>query len=494
MRAPRTGPSLALASALAFGAARPAPAQPAPAQPAPAQPAAGRAAPAAFRARAAADSAAAAALGAGRTAGLVVLAVRGRDTLVARAYGRADVENDAPLTTDHTFQLASITKQFTAAAVLALVQDGRVALDSAVTRYLPGAPARALLRGRRVTVRQLLSHTAGLPDYADVPRDRALGPLHPPPDSLLGFVRGVPFLFAPGDQLRYSNTGFVLAGQLIERVTGRPYAAFVEERVLRPAGVARAHFCDPERLVPRLARGYAAGRAGLRPAAFVSPHEPWAAGGFCATAGDLATWNAALHGAAGGRVLAPATYAEMVRPAAVRGGRVGRYGLGVRLEAVAGRRAVSHGGDIDGFTTFTTYLPDDSLNVTVLVNTQGPTRADEVAAAVVAAALGPRPAAAPAPAPTAADVAALAGVYDNGDVEITPAADEAGRAAVRFRFGPMPPVLLRAEGRERGGWVFADARARLAFEAPPPGAASGARSPAVWADLGVALVRWARVP
>jgi CubicO group peptidase (beta-lactamase class C family) len=422
----------------------------------------------------------------------VVLAVRGRDTLVARGYGRADVENDAPLTTGHTFQLASITKQFTAAAVLALVQDGRVALDSAVTRYLPDAPVRALLRGRRVTVRQLLSHTAGLPDYADVPRGRALGPLHPRPDALLGRVRDVPFSFAPGDQLRYSNTGFVLAGQLIERVTGRPYAAFVEGRVLRPAGVARAHFCDPERLVPRLARGYAAGeeagRAGLRPAAFVSPHEPWAAGGFCGTAGDLAAWNAALHEAAGGRVLAPAAYAEMVRPAAVRGGRVGRYGLGLMLGDVAGRRAYSHAGDIDGFTTFTAYLPDDSLNVTVLVNTQGPTRADAVAAAVVAAALGPRPAAAPAPAPTAAEVAALAGVYANGDAEITPAADDAGRAAVRFRFGPTPPVLLRAAGRERGGWVFADARVRLAFEAPPPGAAPGARSPAVWADLGAALL------
>jgi CubicO group peptidase (beta-lactamase class C family) len=488
MRTPRARPALALASALALGAA----------QPARAQPAAGHADPAAGRARAAADSAAAAALATGRTAGLVVLAVRGRDTLVARGYGRADVENDAPLTTGHTFQLASITKQFTAAAVLALVQDGRVALDSAVTRYLPDAPVRALLRGRRVTVRQLLSHTAGLPDYADVPRGRALGPLHPRPDALLGRVRDVPFSFAPGDQLRYSNTGFVLAGQLIERVTGRPYAAFVEGRVLRPAGVTRAHFCDPERLVPRLARGYAAGGAGLRPAAFISPHEPWAAGGFCSTAGDLAAWNAALHGAAGGRVLAPAVYAEMVRPAAVRGGRVGRYGLGVRLGQVAGRRAVSHGGDINGFTTFTTYLPDDSLNVTVLVNTQGPTRADAIAAAVVAAALGERaaaaPAPAPAPAPTAAEVAALAGVYANADVEITPAADEAGRAAVRFRFGPTPPVLLRAAGREGGGWVFADADVRLAFEAPPPGAASGARSPAVWADLGVALVRWARVP
>lgn len=435
---------------------------------------------AATRARAALDSIADASVGRGQAAGMVVVAVRGRDTLVARAYGRADVENDVPMTTGHVFQLASITKQFTAAAVLALVDSGVVALDAPITRYLPEAP----VGGRPVTVRQLLSHTAGVPDYAEAPPGRLLSRLDLPPDSLLALVQGTPAYFAPGDQMRYSNTGFVLLGQLVARVSGRPYAAYVVERVLRPAGAATAHFCDPEALVPRIARGYALGPTGLRPAAFISPHVPWAAGGFCGTAADLTAWNAGLHAARGGRVLSSARYAEMTRPAAVRGGRPARYGLGVALTEVAGRRAYQHGGDINGFTTFTAYLPDDSLGVTVLVNTQGPTRPDAVAAAVVRAALGASPTPAPTPAPR--DLAPFTGRY--GEAVFTAATDAAGAPALRMARGPMPPVLLRFAGRDASGWTFTDGRGRFTFDAP----VGTAPSAALWADLGVSLVRWDR--
>jgi CubicO group peptidase (beta-lactamase class C family) len=427
------------------------------------------------RARAALDSIARAAVDGGRAAGIVALAVRGRDTLVAGAYGRADVENDAPLSVDHVFQLASITKQFTAAAVLTLVDAGRVALDTPITRYLPDAP----VRGRPITVRQLLAHTSGLPDYAESPDAESLRPLDPPPDSLLALVRTTPFYFASGDQMRYSNTGFVLLGQLITKVSGQPYATYVEERVLRPAGVARAHFCDLRRLVPRLARGYSATARGIVPAAFISPHVPYAAGGFCGTAADLTAWNAALHG---GRVLSRAALAEMTRPGVVRGGRPTRYGLGLGLSDVAGRRAFHHGGDIHGFTTFTAYLPDDSLSVTVLINTQGPTRPDLVAAALVDALLGARPARTPSPPPS---LRPFVGRYGD-DVEITIAADGAGAPALRMARGPMPPVLLRPESHDDGAWTFTDGRSRYTFE---PGAQG---SPAMWADMGPAVVRWER--
>ncbi len=434
---------------------------------------------AAGRARAALDSIAEATVGRGQAAGMVAVVVRGRDTLVAKAYGRADVENDVPMTTGHVFQLASITKQFTAAAVLALVDSGVVALDAPITRYLPDAP----VRGQPMTVRQLLGHTAGIPDYAESPRGRAVGRLDVPPDTLLALVRDTPLYFTPGALMRYSNTGFVLLGQLIERVTGRPYAAYVEERVLRPAGATGARFCDPEALVPRIARGYALGATGLRPAAFVSPYAPWAAGGFCGTAADLGAWNAGVHAARGGRVLTRASHAELTRPGTIAGGRRTRYGLGVSLVEVAGRRAYQHGGDIAGFTTFTAYLPDDSLSVTVLINTQGPTRPDVVAATVVRAALG---VAAAAPAPPR-DLAPFAGRF-GGDVVFSVVADAAGAPALRLARGPLPPVVLRFAGRDADGFTFTDGRARYTFDPP----AVGAASPALWADLGVALVRWER--
>jgi hypothetical protein len=177
----------------------------------------------------------------------------------------------------------------------------------------------------------------------------------------------------------------------------------------------------------------------------------------------------------------------MTRPGTVAGGRRTRYGLGLQLGELAGRRAWSHGGDIDGFTTFTAYLPDDSLSVTVLVNTQGPTRPDAVAAAVADAALGPRaePNREPPAPPRAAELAALAGAY-GGDVVFAPAVDAAGHPTLRITRGPLPPTLLRPAGRGAEGWTFTDGRSHYTFEA------DAGQGRAVWADLGVALVRWER--
>jgi hypothetical protein len=219
----------------------------------------------------------------------------------------------------------------------------------------------------------------------------------------------------------------------------------------------------------------------------VSPHVPYAAGGFCGTAGDLVAWNAELHGRRGGRLLPDDAYAEMTRPAVVAGDRRPRYGLGVGLGEIAGRSARHHGGDIDGFTTFTAYLPDDSLNVTVLINTQGPTRPDAVAAVVTEAALGRRrPATAEAP---PGDLSRFAGAYGE-DVVFTPIV-AGGTRALRIERGPLPPAVLHYTGRDATGWTFSDGRARYTFEAA---GVRGSPSPAVWADLGVSLVRWERAP
>lgn len=437
---------------------------------------------AAARVRAAVDAIAEPARQRRQLAGMVVLAIRAGDTLLHRAYGLAEVENGVPLTTGHVFQLASITKQFTAAAVLRLAGEGRVDLEASITRYLPDAPTQ----GHPITVRQLLTHTSGIPDYAESPRIRTLKRLDLPPDSLVGLVRGTPFYFAPGDQMRYSNTGFVLLGQLIERVTGMPYHTYVEEHLLRPMGATVTRFCDPGALIPRLARGYSAAGGGLKPADFISPHVPYAAGGFCGTAGDLAVWNAGLHAVRGGRVLPAELYQAMQQPARIRGGRTTRYGLGLALTRIGGRRALSHGGDIDGFTTFTAWLPEDSLNVVVLINTQGPIRPDAVTLAVVEAASGRRALTTPTGPP--GSPAAFEGKYASDVVVI--AVDPEGRS-LRLERGPLPAADLRFDGRDDHGWRYTDGRAIYTFEPPGPGES---RSPAVWADLGVSFVRWTRAP
>ena len=419
------------------------------------------------RASAVVDSLARSPVAARQVAGLAVAVVRGRDTLLARAYGSADLENDVPATVGHVFQIASITKQFTAAAVLKLVEAGKVALDDDVTRYLPDAPTQ----GRHVTVRQLLSHTSGIPDVAELPAFQAVKRRDLAPDSLIALVRGEPFYFPPGEQMRYSNTGYLLLGRLVEKVSGRPYAEYVAEELFRPAGMTASRDCDQRALIPRRVTGYDHTPSGFQRAEFISLRIPFAAGALCSTALDLVAWSRALHG---GRIVGPAAYAEMTRAPVLAGGRRTRYGLGLATGALAGRRAYHHGGDIQGFTSYLVHFPDDSLTVSVLMNTQGPARPDALAERIAEAVLGARLAVASAATP--GGLSRFVGEYGD-DVKVS--ATERGLRLVR---GPMPPVDLRPAG----GTTFTDGRSLYTFE-PRDGAAT-----AIWADVTWAVVRWER--
>jgi CubicO group peptidase (beta-lactamase class C family) len=411
------------------------------------------------------DSLARAPVEAHQVAGLSVAVVQGRDTLLARAYGLADVENQVPATTGHVFEIASITKEFTAAAVLLLVQDGKVGLDDDITRFLPDAPTQ----GRRITIRQLLSHTSGLVDVPDLPGFQALKRRDLPTDSIIALARGEPFYFPPGEQMRYSNTGFLLAGQLIEQLSGRPYADFVTERLFRPAGMTDSRYCDQQALVPHLARGYDFTPTGFRPAEFINLRVPFSAGGLCSTALDLVAWSQALHG---GRILEPAAYAQMIQPQTVADGHQTRYGLGLALGTMAGHRVYHHGGDIQGFTSYLAYFPDDSLTIAVLLNTQGPIRPDPLVARIAEAVFGPaQVASGPVP-----DLARFAGHYGT-DVEV-----RVGDHGLTLTRGPM----AAAELHYMGGSTFTDGRARYTFEP------DGGRATRVWADLVWAFVRWER--
>jgi CubicO group peptidase (beta-lactamase class C family) len=417
----------------------------------------------------------------GEVAGLSVVVRRGRDTLLARGYGLADREAGTPMTVGHVLPIASLTKQFAAAAVLRFLEQGRLGLDDPVALHLPGAAAGAALQGRPVTVRQLLTHTAGLPDFADRPDPAepggpGAGRLGPAlPESTLARVRGVPFDFAPGAELRYSNTGYLLLGMLVERLAGEPLDRHLARTLFRPAGMATARGCGAP--VP----GYRHRRAGLERAAWMEPSVAHAAGGtyLCASALDLTAWNAALHG---GRVLRPASYATMTTGATVGGaggaGRTlrSRYGFGVLLTPLAGRHAVHHGGDVRGFTSHLAYLPGDSLSVALLLNTEGPVRPAALADRLAAAVLGDAPAAEPAggPAPSPRDLAPLAGRYGDGSAAFAASGD-----GLAFVWDGGPPEPLRW----LGGTTFTNGPARFTFETR-----AGA-PPAVWADLGVGRPR-----
>ncbi|GJG86334.1 hypothetical protein tb265_15150 [Gemmatimonadetes bacterium T265] len=358
----------------------PSPAVAQPGTPAASVPAGGAPARAAVVARL--DSLATAFLREAPAAGLTLAAVHGADTLVLRGYGWADTARHRAAGPTTVYRVGSITKQFTAAAVLQLVEQGRLSLADTLGRFLPQYP-----RWEHVTIRHLLSHTSGIPTYTASPAWTARMTEALAPDTVLGFVAGQPFDFAPGTQFRYDNTGYFLLGRVLERVTGRPYAALLRERFFAPLHMTQSTYCPDVPTDTSYAAGYDRARTGppaYGPTTLMSMTSPYAAGALCLTVPDYLRWQAALTG---GRVVTAATYARMSRSDTLADGKPTGYGWGLAPGRLGAHRFVEHGGDINGFSAQQLWFPDDALRVVVFTNTLG-SDPDRLAANVAAAVLG----------------------------------------------------------------------------------------------------------
>jgi D-alanyl-D-alanine carboxypeptidase len=316
----------------------------------------------------------------GPVAAMSVAVVRGRDTVVMKGYGLADVENDVRATERTVYRIGSITKQYTAAAVLQLVEQGRLSLDDSIGKHLPTVPAG----WRKIPIRQLLNHTSGIPSYTSAgPRWASRMRLDLPHDSLIGIVANDSLDFASGSRFRYNNTGYYLLGMLIERITGRPYADVVRDRFAIPFGLRSTMYCETRPLIKHRAQGYQVGADDkVVNADPLSMTQPFSAGALCSTVGDLVAWQRAL---AAGRVVTPASYTAMITPEGAASASA--YGYGLVMDTLGGRRRVQHGGGINGFNSMLQYYPAETLSVAVLANTNGPW-ADRVANNIARAALG----------------------------------------------------------------------------------------------------------
>lgn len=284
-------------------------------------------------------------------------------TLWVGAVGLADVAAREPITPDTVFRLGSITKQFTAAMILQLVEEGRVKLDQPIGAILPDLPAA----WGSVTVRQLLNHSSGVPSYTDLPTWALSGAAAKPTTTrqLIDLTREQPLHFAPGTEFRYSNTGYVLLGAIVEQIDGRSWYRSLEERITRPLRLSSIRYGVGEEGISAMAKGYAVGGQRVDPAQIIHMSNPHAAGALIGTVGDLARWNSAL---VGGRVVKESSYRQMVTPGALPNGTPMTYGFGLVIGEVRGRRAVGHGGGIFGFATDSLYVPSDKLFVAVFHN------------------------------------------------------------------------------------------------------------------------------
>jgi CubicO group peptidase (beta-lactamase class C family) len=342
------------------------------------------------------------------------------------------------------YEIGSVTKQFTAAAILQLQEQGKLSLDDEITKYLPNYP----VQGRRVTIRRLLDHTSGIKGYTELPEFAALMSRSLLRDSLVALFGVKPFDFAPGDAMVYNNSAYFLLGLVIEKVSGVSYAVYMRENLFKRAGMPDSRYCSNTDVVPRRAHGYDAAPGGLRLAQYIDFTWPYAAGSLCTTAGDLVAWTRALHG---GAILGAAAYRELLSPGTLNDGTTLRYAKGLFVgDSVLGHRTIHHGGDIPGFSTELAYFPDDSLVVAVLVNTAGPVRPGTIASDIVRVTLGDRSPTAVAFRGRAADyVGEYRGVGRGTPLVIKVAADSTG--ALTIANGNAPAQRLTYLGKETFG-------------------------------------------
>jgi CubicO group peptidase (beta-lactamase class C family) len=315
----------------------------------------------------------------------VGVAERGQIRFI-RGYGLADLEQRVPVTEKTVFRIGSVTKQFTAAAVLRLVDQGKVSLDDPLAKYLPEFP-----RASEVLVRHLLSHTSGISSYTNpaIAKDMLAGARKEwTTEQLIAHIaRLTPgYEFDPGTGWSYSNSGYIMLGVIIEKASGKSYRDFLKSDLLEPLGLHETSVDDLAEIVPDRARGYDPWKvspAGFRNADFFSLSAAGPAGAMRSTAADLLRWHGALFG---GRVLKPETLALMMAPTRLKDGRLssqGRappawvapdteYGFGLFLGRVDGRPTMGHGGAITGFNTWMETFPEQGITIVVMANTGYP--------------------------------------------------------------------------------------------------------------------------
>lgn len=402
-------------------------------------------------------------------AGIAIGVARGDETLFAGGFGFADLEQQVPATEHTFFRLASVSKQFTAAALLQLAEDGVVALDDPITKQLPAFRAP----GGTITLLQLLNHTSGIPSLTALPDFRRRAPFMRTPDEVIALFDGLPADFAPGTSLEYNNSAFVLAGEIAARAAGTTYAELIQSRIFAPLGMEASGYADESRLIPRRARGYAVDSGKLVNCEPFNMVVPGGAGALGSTASDLLKWARALPAL---EVVGDESFARMTAPTALEGGITVPYGLGMALGHADGAPWFGHGGNIEGFNTWIEWLPEQDAAIVVLVNTEGQ-HAEALARRIARLLLpekeegasGAANATEPAAPLDAARATACLGKYRsrNLDLEIVATAD--GSLVAKLGAQTTGPLLFRGETAGRLEFeIDAQQRLHVEPEAKPP--------------------------
>ena len=382
-----------------------------------------------------------------------VAIVKDGQIVYVHAYGTARIDPLTAAREEMRYSIGSISKQFTATAILMLAEQGKLSLDDPVSKYLPD-----LTRAKEVTIRQLLSHTSGYQDYwpQDYVPPMMLQPISA--QKILDLWARKPLDFDPGSKWQYSNTNYVIAGLIVEKASGSPLLEFLQKRVFAPLGMKRVDNVDQHALGATDAVGYM--RYALGPPRVAPKEGPgwlFAAGELAMPAEELAKWDI---GVIGQRLLKPSSYTEMENEVRLKNGSGTGYGLGLQVGAVGGHRVLAHGGEVSGFTSQNSIYPDDKVAIVVLTNEDANGAAGAIARQIANLLLAP---------PDSAGAAKLAQAEkifiglqhgtidrtlftDNANAYFTPQALDDFASSLGPLGDPMDITATREQGR--GGMIY----------------------------------------
>lgn len=329
--------------------------------------------------------------------GAAVIVVRDGEIVFRKGQGMAHLELGVPIEPNMVFRLGSITKQFTTVAILILAEQGKLALDDSITQFLPDYPTHDHL----ITIEHLLTHTSGIKSMTHMPEWLPLWRKDFTVQELIDFFKYQPMQFAPGKRWAYNNSGYLLLGAIIEKVSEQTYEQFIQHSIFDPLGMKQSYYDSPVRLIPRRVAGYDKGPKGYTNAAYLSMTQPYAAGALASTVDDLARWDAALYTE---QLLKQETLQQAFISHRLLDGTSTAYRYGWAISEYEGHRLVEHGGGIHGFRTHAIRMPDDRIYIAVLSNNGG-IGPEELAFKIAALVIG-RPYKAPSPVEVSSEVLA----------------------------------------------------------------------------------------
>ena len=364
--------------------------------------------------------------------GATLIVVKDGKTVLRKAYGMADVGNEVAMKPGATLRLGSITKQFTAAGILMLAEEGKLSVSDPITKYLPDYPTK----GKNITIEHLLTHTSGIVSYTGKQGFREQSNKNVTVAQMIDYFKDEPLEFEPGTRFAYNNSGYFLLGAIIEKVSGQSYAKFVEERIFAPLNMRYTGYEGQERDLTLRAAGHSKEKGNFAPAPSLSMSQPYAAGALVSTVDDLAKWDAAI---ASGKLLKASSWAQAFTPYKLADGKSTGYGYGWQVGKVRGATEIAHGGGINGFSTYALRVPEQKLFVALLTNSDsGFVQPAVVAKRVAAAAMGNPYPELKAVAMDAAALDAFAGTYKEDKVTRTVRRDGDHLTMQRSGRGPMP--------------------------------------------------------